>query len=804
MTWLSDYVKPGISSKDYANAMTMSGSKVEAVHLQAHDISGVVVGKVLKIEKHSNADSLFVTQIDAGKHGTLQIVTGAKNLFEGAIVPVAIHGAVLVGGLEIKKGKLRGEESAGMLCSVEELGFTRNDYPEAPEDGIYIFTENSGVAGNIADMLGEDAVDVLQMREEIVEFEITPNRSDCFSVIGLTRETAATLGIPYKYPTLSTQEAAGGNVNELISIEIQNPELCPRYAARVVKNVKIAPSPLWMRKRLTAAGIRPVNNIVDITNYVMHELGQPMHAFDIRHVADAKIIVRKANEGENFTTLDGVERKLNSSMLVIADPKKALAVAGVMGGENSMVTNDATTILLESANFNGTSVRLTSKKLGLRTDASAKFEKGLDPNLAEAAVNRAAHLIETLACGDVVTGIADCYPVIRTEWTVPYKLDSINALLGTHITEAEFEQLLNSLEIVASGGVAKIPTFRPDITQEADLAEEVARLYGYDKIEETLAAGTATVGKKTDWQNFCDKIKDVLVAQGFCEALTYSFESPKVFDKLLIPDDHKIRTTVNIINPLGEDYSIMRTQTSNSMLTALSTNYNRRNDDAALFEIAKEYTPSADASELPGETTAITIGAYGNSFGDFYKMKGVAETLLEALGIAALEFEPYLGVYAAHPGRSAKISTGNTPLGFICEVHPIVAQNYEIGIKAYLITFNAHSLFGAADLNKVYKPVPKFPAVKRDIAVVVNGDLPVRKLERAIESIGSSLTENILESVKLFDVYQGKGVVDGMKSVAYSITFRATDRTLTDAEVTDAFVKITTALQEKFDATIRA
>jgi len=791
-----DYVKLDCDTKTFINRMTMTGSKVEAVHKQAADISGVVVGKVVSIEKHTNADTLFVTKIDIGDK-IIQIVTGAKNLYEGAVVPVALDGAVLAGNLEIKSGALRGELSDGMLCSVEELGFTRNDYPEAPENGIYIFP-SSDIP------LGVDAVESLGMREEVIEFEITSNRSDCFSVVGLAREAAATFNTTLTLPPNNVGAdvsvcPSADDIKNYITVKIENPDLCPRYIARVVKNAKIEASPLWLRKRLTAAGIRPINNIVDITNFVMHELGQPMHAFDISNVSGGGIIVRNATNGEQFTTLDGIKRILDPSMLVISDETKAVAIAGVMGGENSMVTEGANTILFESANFNGTNIRLTSKKLGLRTDSSGKFEKGLDPNLAETAINRAMHLVELLGCGEVVKGLADCYPEPRKPWTVCYKPENINKLLGTKISEEMIEKLLGSVEIEAKSGVAKIPTFRPDVTQEADLTEEVARLFGYDLIEGTLAAGTPTVGKKTTCQTYCDSIKTTMVSQGFYEALTYGFESPKVFNKLNIPDNSTLRQTVTINNPLGEDYSVMRTTTLNSMLSALSTNYNRRNESAFLFELGKEYLPkSLPLTDLPNELNVLTIGAYGDF--DFYGLKGIVEELFETLGLPEADYVPTKDFSPLHPGRTASIELKGENIGIMGEVHPLVSENYELGAKAYIAVISLDDSFKHAETTRIYAPVPKFPAIKRDIAVVVKDEFLVKQLELAIRSSGG----NFIESVRLFDVYKGQGVETGHKSVAFNIVFRAPDRTLIDADVTTAFNNITNQLEKQFNAKIRS
>ena len=792
ISWLKEYVDYNASTADYIEDITKAGQKVESVTAMAKDITGVITGKVLSIEKHPDADKLVITQIDVGNGEPLQIVTGAQNLTVGDIVPVAMVGATVYHGpsLEkIKKGKLRGVESKGMLCSIEELGFTRHDYPEAPENGIYIFTENVP--------LGEDVKKLLQMEDEVVEFEITNNRPDCYSIVGLARETAATYKTKLKLPKIDLKEEGEGKSEDMISVEIQNPELCPRYIGRVVRNVKVEPSPLWLRHRLTAAGVRPINNIVDITNYVMLEFGQPMHAFDIDTIDDAKIIVRNAKEGEKITTLDGVERQLDPSMLVIADPNKAVAVAGVMGGENSKTSDGAKAILFESANFNGANVRRTAKKLGLRTDASAKYEKGLDPNLSLTAVNRAVQLVEMLGCGEVCEGMVDCYPNKLEPWSVEYSTEGINALLGTKLSEREMIDLLALVEVKADGKKADIPTFRPDLVAECDLAEEVARFYGYDNIESTLAAGTPTVGKLSYYQKLEDKVIEVLTGFGLNEAKCFSFESPKVFDKLNIPATSKYRDTVKISNPLGEDFSIMRTVPVNGMLTSLSTNYNRRNPKAQLFEIGRIYTPKAlPLTELPVETRVLTVGMYG--VGDFFYLKGLAEELLFEMGIKA-EYAPVSDIPFMHPGRTAEISVSGDRIGYIGQIHPEIAENYGIGTEAYIGVFDLDKINEMSSFDKLFEELPKFPAMQRDIAMLVKDNVIVKQIEDIIKDKGGKL----VESINLFDVYKGKQIKDGYKSVAYSISFRAKDRTLTNEELNAPMDKILKELSEKLGAEIR-
>lgn len=794
MSWLKDFVDIDCTTQEFMDAITLSGSKVESLEVMSKDISKVITGKVLEITQHPDADKLVVTKIDVGGAEPLQIVTGASNLNVGDYVPVAMVGATVyhAGSIEkIKKGKLRGVESAGMLCSIEELGFTRNDYPEAPENGIYVFTEPVE--------LGVDVLDLLQMRDEVVEFEITSNRPDCFSMVGLGRETAATFRKPFKYPEIKVEEKGEGNAEDMIAVQIDNPQLCPRYIARVVKNVKIEPSPLWLRHRLTAAGIRPINNIVDITNYVMLEMGQPMHAFDIDTIDERKIIVRNAKDDEVITTLDGQERKLDSSMLVISDCNKAVAVAGVMGGENSMVSPDAHAILFESANFNGSNVRITAKKLGMRTDASAKYEKNLDPNLALDAVNRAVQLVEMLGCGEVCKGMVDCYPNKRESWTVEYSTESINNLLGTSISSEEMIDLFKLVQVEADGKNAKIPTFRPDLVSEADLAEEIARFYGYDKIETTLAAGTPTVGKKTKKQVVEDIIIDTMLSMGVSEAKTFSFESPKVFEKLNIPADSSLRNTVTISNPLGEDFSIMRTLTLNGMLNSLSVNYNRRNKEAMLFELGNVYLPKElPLKELPVEKPQLTIGCYGDM--DFYDIKGMTEELFEVLGIKNISYMPNNTIPYMHPGRLADIYCDDKVIGYVGELHPDTLENYSIGTKAYVAVIDVDVLVEKADFNRTFKQLPKFPAMQRDIAMLVEDKVIVKDIEDIIRQKGGKL----LESVELFDVYKGKQIQEGYKSVAYSISFRAEDRTLTDEEVNAPMKKILAELEAKLNAQLRA
>ena len=790
MSWLKDYVDIDCDVNTFCDEMTLSGSKVEGVENKGADITKVVVAKVLEIEKHPDADKLVVVKADIGSE-VIQIVTGATNLYVGAYVPAALDGATLAEGLKIKKSKLRGIESNGMFCSVEELGYTRNDYPEAPENGIYIFDKEYP--------LGSCVKEILQIDEDVVEFEITSNRPDCFSITGLAREAAATFRKPFNMPKIEVKEE-DKTMDNMIDIEIKNYDICPRYTCRIIEDVKIEPSPQWLRHRLTSAGIRPINNIVDITNYVMLELGQPMHAYNYDEIEGRKLIVRNANKGEKLVTLDGVEREFDESVLVIQDENKVVDLAGIMGGENSMITDDTKTILLESANFNGTHIRLTGKKLGLRTDASSKYEKGLDPNLSILALDRACQLINMLNCGKVLKGHLDFYPNKREAKTISYDNERINKLLGTNLSEKEIIDILKLVEIEADGKTAKIPTFRPDIENNADIAEEVARFYGYNNIEATLSTGTPTVGKKTYKQSIIEKITNTMVACGLSEALTYSFESPKVFDKLNIDKDSNLRNTVTISNPLGEDFSIMRTSTLNGMLTSIATNYNRRNKEAHLFEIGKIYLPKElPLKELPVERELLTVGMYGGV--DFYDAKGVFENLFSELGMLdKVEYSPLETLSYMHPGRTAIITDDkNEEIGYIGEIHPQIASNYNIETKVYFGVLYIDKIVELANFEISYKPLPKFPTIQRDIAMLVKDEINVKEIEKIIKAKGGKL----LESIKLFDVYKGEQIEKGYKSVAYSILFRSNEKTLTDEEINSPMKKILKELEEKLNAQLR-
>ena len=806
LSWIKEFVNIDVPVRRFMEDITLSGTIAETYEKLGADIDKVVVGRVDSIEQHPNADKLVITKVDIGETDKLQIVTGAINLKEGDYVPVALHGASLANGLVIKKGKLRGEVSEGMLCSIEELGNTRQDYPEAPEDGIYVFSERHP--------LGADARPILQLQDDVIDFEIYSNRPDCQSVYGMVREIAATYNKAFELPAINVKEQADGQASDFVEVEIQNPDLCPRYVARVVKNIKIGPSPQWMRRRLTMSGLRPINNIVDITNYVMLEYGQPLHAFDIDHIAlgpneKRKIIVRNSNKDENFVTLDGVERKLDETMLVIADPEKAVALAGIMGGENSKVTENASAVLFESACFNGTNIRLNSRKLGMRTDASGKFEKGLDPNLPLTAVNRAMELIEELGCGEVVPGVVDNYPSPREKRRVMYSPDNINKLLGTNINPEEMELFLARVDIIthqrASNNEnneyeAEVPTYRQDITQEADIAEEVARFFGYNNIPVNKAQRNILGGGKTAYQRGEDLVKRTMAALGYSEAMTSSFEGPKVHDKLNLPPDSPLRNAVVITNPLGADFSMLRTSPYNGMLESLSVNFNRRNESARLFELTKVYLPRHEENpgELPEEPIYLVIGAYDRAGIDFFDLKGDIEEFFDTLGIKHYEFDACSENLLLHPKRAAIISIGDR-VGEIGEVHPIIANTYEMETRAYIAVLELTPIINGITNSAAYVPLNKYPAIVRDIALQVKEDVPAAAIMRAIKEKAGPL----LAGLKLFDVYQGKQVEEGHKSMAYSLTFRAADRNLTEAEVMAPVNSVLEHLQESLGIQLR-
>ncbi|HAB60612.1 MAG TPA: phenylalanine--tRNA ligase subunit beta [Lachnospiraceae bacterium] len=801
LSWIKAYVPElDVTAQEYTDAMTLSGSKVEGYEKLDADLDKIVVGKILKIEKHPDADKLIICQVQISEEGDqVQIVTGAPNVKEGDIIPVVLDGGRVAGGhdgekpaggIKIKKGKLRGVESCGMMCSIEELGSTKEMYPDAPEDGIYIFSDNP----EYADLkIGSSAIEALGLNDVVFEYEITSNRVDCFGVIGIAREAAATFSKKFIPPVIEVKEN-DEKTSEYISVEVEDKDLCPRYVARVVKNIKIGPSPKWMQRRLAACGIRPINNLVDITNYVMEEFAQPMHAYDLNHVAGNKIIVRRAKDGEVFETLDGQERKLDSSILMICDADKPIGLAGIMGGENSKITDDVKTVLFEAACFNGTNIRLSSKKVGLRTDASGKFEKGLDPNNAMEAINRACQLINDLGVGEVVGGCVDVYDEVRKPNRVAFEPERINKLLGTDLDAETMLGYFKAIDLDYDEKTKEVvvPTWRQDIHCMSDLAEEVARFYGYDKIGSTLPTGEATTGKLSFKMRIENVARDIAEHFGFNEAMTYSFESPKVFDKLLIPADDALRKTVVISNPLGEDYSIMRTVPLNGMLTSLSTNYNRRNKDVRLYEIGNIYVPKTlPLTELPDERTQFTLGMYG--VGDFFDLKGVVEEYLEKIGIKGVKtYDPNAGKTFLHPGRQANIVYDGAVIGYLGEVHPDVLDNYDIGEKAYVAVLDMPEVEARAGFNVKYEGIAKYPAVTRDISMVMEKSILAGDVEAIIRKNGGK----ILESVTLFDIYEGAQIKEGHKSMAYSISFRAKDRTLEDKDVNEVMTKILNGLSK--------
>ena len=782
MKWLRDYVQTGdMSPRAYCEGMTMSGSKVEGYEIEGQEIQNVVVGQVTAMERHPDSDHMWICQVNLGDE-TVQIVTGAQNVSTGDFVPVAKHKSVLPGGHKITKGKLRGVESNGMLCSLGELGLTAHDFPYAIEDGIFILGEDCDRT------LGLDIQTAIGLDDTTVEFEITSNRPDCFSILGLARETAATFDLPMKthIPQVKGKE---GDVHDYLQVEVKNGELCPRYMARVVKNVRIAPSPRWMRERLRACGVRPINNIVDITNYVMLEYGQPMHAFDLKYVDGAHIIVRNAAPGEQITTLDGVERKLSPEMLVIADQKNPTAIAGVMGGEYSEIQPDTVTIAFESACFKGSSVRTTAKKVGLRTEASGRYEKGLDPATCEAAVNRACELVELLDAGEVVGGTIDIDNASHQRRRIPFTAEWVNRFLGINLAEEEMARMLQKLEIPVENGEAVAPTWRPDLESKADIAEEIARMYGYDKIPTTALRGTCE-GVVTPRQKFDRKMEQTLLGLGMSEIYTFTFISPKLYDKIKMPADSPLRQSVTIQNPLGEDTSILRTTALPSMLQVLATNYNNRNPEAALYEVAQEFLPT-QADQLPEEKPGVILGAYGGGW-DFYALKGRVEALLEKLGVHEVEYRPCTHNPAYHPGRCAAIVVGEETIGGIGEIHPEVCENFEIGTKVYAAQLDGNALFRLHSEEKSYTPMPRFPASTRDLAVICDEALPVAEIEKAIRRHVGKL----LEKVQLFDVYRGAQIPAGKKSVAYALILRAADRTLTVEECDKAMAQALEGLKE--------
>lgn len=786
--WLKDYVDVDINAKELGDRLTLSGSNVEEVITSDDEIQNVVTGKILKIEPHPDAEKLVICQVEVGEKEPIQIVTGADNMKEGDIVPTALHGSCLPGGVKIKKGKLRGVVSNGMMCSSEEL----NVEVENPVHGLMILPPDTPVGKDIKSVLGID--------NAVIDFEITSNRPDCLSILGIARETAATLNTKFKNPNTSYKSLSSEKIEDRIKVEVRD-TLCRRYIARGVKNIKIVPSPQWMQERLAEAGVRPINNIVDITNFVMIELGQPMHAFDSREITTGTIVVERAYEGEMFTTLDNVERKLNSDVLNIKDGDRTIGLAGIMGGLNSEVKEDTKEIIFESANFDGTNIRVASGKLNIRTEASGRFEKDLDPNLAELAIDRACALVEELNAGEVMQGTIDIYP--KKAETHQLSVDSVwvNKFLGTDINKEDMKDYLDRLElkteIEGNNLVITVPTFRGDINIREDVAEEIARIYGYNNVPTTMIKSVSVRGGKSKKQQMDDLIIETMIGSGLNQAITYSFVSPKVFDKILVPSDSELRKVVSIKNPLGEDFSIMRTTTIPSMMEALGRNYSRNNDYVRLFELGKTYIPNDNINKLPKENNMITIGMYGDC--DYLHLKGIVENILSALGITKASFARESENPSFHPGKTAALYIKKEKVGVLGEIHPDVRENYKVDERCFLAELNLDILYANSALMKQYKPLPKFPAVTRDIAMLLDDEILVQQIEDIISRQGG----NLVEGVKLFDVYKGKQIPEGKKSVAYSITYRNETRTLTDAEVNKVHDKILRSLEYQLGAQLR-
>ncbi len=791
--WLADFVDVSdIDNKAYSDRMTDTGSKVEGFEILGNDIENVVVAKIVKITPHENSDHLQICTMDVGTGTDVQIVTGAQNVFEGAIVPAALPVAKLPGGIVIKSGKLRGVQSDGMLCSIGELNLTEHDMPGAVTDGILILDPSFEA------MLGKDIREALMLSDSVVEFEITSNRPDCLSVIGLARETAVSFDRELKLHTPTVKGCDDSDkVNDYISVEISAPDLCQRYCARVVKNVKIEPSPLWLRMKLRASGVRPINNIVDITNYVMLEYGQPMHAFDYSCLSGSAINVRRANDGEKFVSLDSQTHDLDSSMLVIADKEKAVALAGVMGGENSEITENTKTVVFESACFLGSSVRVTAKKNGMRTESSARFEKGLDPENCYEALERACELIEMLGAGDVVNGIIDVYPTKAEIATVKLDADVINKFLGVELSREYMCEILAKLECVVEEDTIKVPSFRNDLRCMNDIAEEIARIYGYNKIPSTNIKAETTRGGRTPKQQFEVNVENAMVGMGISQIQTFSFISPKYYDKIRLSADSALRNSIVISNPLGEDTSIMRTTALPSMLEVIARNVNFNNENVALFENASVYIPTGEDT-LPEENKVTTIGMYGNV--DFYAIKGVCENILSLAGINQVEYIAVSDNPSYHPGRCAVIKSGDDVLATLGQVHPLVMQNYGVSVDTYAAELDFDKIFEKSTTEKHYKSLPKFPASTRDFSFVCDKDLEVGKIEKIMLNAGGKLVEDI----KLFDIYTGPQVGENKKSVSLRVVLRASDRTLTLEETDKASEKILKALDRELGINLRA
>ena len=788
--WLREFVDITATDKEYDSVMTLAGQKVETTERMDAEIKNVVVGKVLSMKKHENSDHMWVCMVDCGSGEPVQIVTGAQNVHEGDLVPVAQHNSYLPGGIHITKGKLRGVESCGMLCSYKELGLTEHDCPEAYADGIWILNDEDCE-------VGEDMNVVIGNDDSIVEFEITNNRPDCYSLIGLARETAAAFNVPMKHHEPVVKGGAEGNLCDLLDVDVQADDLCPRYTARMVRNVKIAPSPKWMRQRLRSAGIRPINNIVDITNYVMVEYGQPMHAFDYRYVKGGKIVVRRAGEDKTLTTLDGNVRTLQPDMLVIADETKPVGLAGVMGGENSEIVDDTVDVVFESANFLGSSIRKTALALGMRTDASAKFEKDIDPMLTVPAVNRACELVELLGAGEVMDGMIDVLNYVPQPVTVKLEPERINALLGTDISEADMIEYLRREEVPVVDGMIQVPSWRPDLRVMADIAEEVARYYGYNNIETTLMRGATTMGGYSDEQKLENAAGAAARALGYSEIITYSFVSPSSFDAIRLPADSPLRKTVKLVNPLGEDTSIMRTVILPSMLDILSRNYAFKNKGVKLYEIGKIYLP-VEGQKLPDEPKRMIFGTYGEHE-NFFTLKGEIDALLEQLNVHPAAYIADTKNPSYHPGRCADIIIDGKKLGVIGQIHPLVAEGYGIDGEVYVAELDFTGLQAALAPERVFHSLPKFPTVSRDLALVCDEAMTVGMLEACIKKAGGKL----LRSIQLFDIYRGPGIAPGKKSVAFSLELRADDRTLTDEDTTGVTNSVLEKLKNDLGVTLR-
>lgn len=793
--WLNEFVPVDVDDRTFAEDMTLSGSKVEITEIEGEEISNVVVGRVVEIKRHENSDHMWICQVDVGEEAPIQIVTGAQNVSQGDLVPVAKHNSTLPGGVKITKGKLRGEKSNGMLCSYKELGMTDNDWPYSVVDGIFLLNSDPGLKAKDLKP-GDDIRTAIGLDDHVVEFEITPNRPDCLSVIGLAREAAVTYGKTMAQHEPVVKGGGIGNLTELLDVETPATDLCPRYTARMVRNVKIGPSPKWMRDRLRASGVRPINNIVDITNYVMLEYGQPMHAFDYRYVNGGKIVVRRAEDGETLTTLDGNVRQLNSSMLVIADEHRAVGLAGIMGGENSEIVEDTVDVVFESANFNGTSIRRTALALGMRTEASAKFEKGLDILNTLPAVNRACELVEMLGAGEVLDGTIDILNFVPQPKQLKLRADKINALLGTDIDAAEMCRILQELGFGVDGDIITVPSWRGDVEHYSDLAEEVARFYGYNQIPTTAMTGVTTRGGYSPEQMLERSLGTVCRSLGYDEIITYSFISPTYYDKIRLPEDSPLRKSMKIMNPLGEDTSIMRTTVMPSMLEILTRNYNYRNKEAHLYELGRTYFEREDG--MADEPKHLSLGVYGPEE-SFFTLKGAVETILDSIRAEDVTYVAEKSDPSYHPGRCAKVYVNGQEVGTLGQIHPLVAANYGVDAELYYADLKFDALFASRGADPEYQPLPKFPAVTRDIAVLVDKAVTVGAMESSIQAAAKGL----LKDVTLFDIYEGAKLPTGKKSVAFNLVLRADDRSLTAQEADDEVNLVLERLKKDFDAMLR-